>query len=257
MEFDFSQPVDAIDKVPEQFRSLYSEGADGKFLVADQFKGVAGAFTGVYKTLKTVREEAAQAKKGVVDLSPLAEFGADPASIKAKFDERVAELVAKGGDATKAVEKVRGEMTAANKAALDAANAKTTALQNQLYTHLVDSEAVAAIAEAKGTVELLMPFLKNQVKVTDQDGKFIVSVIDAAGEQRYSGVTGSPMTIKELVAEMKANTKYGKLFDSEAAGGTGTPPGSGRRQAPPAKTELTANQRISAGLKKTFGNMAR
>lgn len=251
MEFDFSQPVDSIDKVPEQFRPLYAAGADGKFIVPDTFKGVTGAITGLNTTLKAVRTEADNHRKKAVDLTPLAEFGSDTASIKAKFDERVAELVAKGGDAAKAIEKVRGEMTEANKKALDTANARTTALQNQLYGHLVDSEAVMAISEAKGTTELLMPFVKQQVKVTEEDGKFVVNVIDAAGERRYSGVTGQPMTIKELIGEMKANAKYAPLFASEAAGGTGFPPGAGKQKQPPPKPgEKTSNEKISAGLQR-------
>jgi len=249
MEFNFGE-VDTIEKVPTEFRGLYVE-KEGKHVVNDAFAGVAGAVMGLNKTLKTVREEAAAAKKGQVDLSPLAEFGSDPASIKAKFDERVAELVAKGGDAAKAVERVRAEMTAANKTAVDAANARTTALQNQLYGHLVTSEATSAIATAKGVAELLMPFVKERVKVTDDNGAFVVNVVDERGEIRYSGVTGQPMSIKELIAEMKADAKFGRLFESDQQqGGGGFKPGAGKATTPPAGKVLTANEKIAAGLKK-------
>lgn len=228
MDFDINAPVDSIDKVPEQFRSLYAE-VDGKPVIDSKFTGIKEALTGLNTSLKAARAEAKS--KTTVDLSPLAEFGADPASIKAAFEARVADLVAKGGDATKAVEKVRSEMSTANKAALDAEKARTTAYQNQLHTILVENTALAAIAEAKGLPDLLMPFIKNQVKVVEEDGKFVVHVLDGAGERRYSGVTGQPMTIKELVTGMKADTKYGRLFESDQQqGGGGKQPGSGGRQ---------------------------
>lgn len=249
MEFDFSKPVPKLDDVPEQFRSLYVE-KDGQHVVNDSFSGVTGAIVGLNKSLKAARGEAETYKKGQVDLTPLSEFGADPAAIRAAFDARVSELTSKGGDAAKAVERVRAEMTTANKTAMDAMTAKNTALQGQLYHHLVSSAATAAIAEAKGVPELLMPFVEKLVKVADNDGQFTVQVLDDKGEIRYSGVTGQPMTIKELVAEMKANSRYGRLFESEQQnGGGGFRPGAGKG-APPANggTVKTANQKIAGGL---------
>lgn len=249
MEFDLNQPADSLDKVPEQFRPLYAQGQDGKFVVDDKFKGVATAVIGLNTSLKAAREDAK--KRTPVDLSPLAEFGTDPAAIKAEFDKRVADLTAKGGDAAKAVEKVRSEMSEANKRALDAANAKTQAYQTQLYTMLVENTALAAVAEAKGLPDLLMPFIKNQVKVVEEDGKFVVHVVDGAGERRYSGVTGQPMTIKELVAGMKADPKYGRLFESEQQqGGGGMQPGAGTRKAPVQGATKSANDKIASGLGK-------
>lgn len=249
MEFNFGE-VASLDLVPQEFRPLYVE-KEGKHVVNDQFASVSGAILGLNKTLKTVRDESAAAKKGVVDLTPLAEFGADPTAIKTAFDARVAELVAKGGDATKAVEKVRTEMATANKTALDAANARTTALQNQLYGHLVKSEATSAIATAKGVAELLMPFVEQRVKVKDEDGAFTVTVVDDKGETRYSGVTGQPMSIKELITEMKADPKFGRLFESDQQqGGGGFRPGAGKGTPPASGKVLTANEKIAAGLKK-------
>lgn len=249
MEFDFSTPVESVDKVPEQFRPLYVTAADGKFTVDAKYKPVVEAVTGLNTSLKAAREDAK--KRTPVDLTPLAEFGSDPAAIKAAFDTRVAELTAKGGDAAKAVEKVRAEMTEANRRALDAANAKTQAYQSQLYTMLVENTALSAISEAKGLPDLLMPFIKNQVKVAEEDGKFVVHVVDAAGERRYSGVTGQPLTIKELVTGMRADAKFGRLFESDQqSGGGGMKPGagSGAGQGGAGKPERSANAKIAAGL---------
>ena len=246
MDFDLNLPVDAIDKVPEQFRPLYAPAQDGKFVVDEKYKGVKEAITGLNTSLRASRDDAK--KRTPTDLTPLAEFGTDPVAIKAEFDRRVSDLVAKGGDAAKAVERVRTEMAAANAAALSAANAKTSAYQTQLYTMLVKNDALSSIAEAKGVPELLMPFIEKQVKVMEEDGRFVVHVMDDKGERRYSGVTGQPMTIKELVTGMKADAKYARLFDSEKQGGGGMLPGGGTRQPPASGTTKTANDKINAGL---------
>lgn len=256
MEFDFSQPVESIDKVPEQFRPIYGQGTDGKFAIKDEFKGIGAAVIGLNNANKAARLDAETFKKKVVDLSPLAEFGADPATIKATFDQRVLELTTKGGDKAAAVEQVRKEMGTAHANALAAEQQKTNAYKGQLHTILVKNEALTSIAEAKGVAELLMPFIETQVRVAEADGQFTVQVVDAKGEPRYSNVTGQLMTIKELVATMKADAKYGRLFESDqqgGGGGGGTPPGSTRRQPTPQQGELSPNDKIAKGLASRFG----
>ena len=76
-----------------------------------------------------------------------------------------------------------------------------------MYGLLVENNATNAVVDAKGVPELLMPFIKGQVKVIEEDGSFNVYVVDPQGDRRYSGITGQPMNIKELVMEMKANEK--------------------------------------------------
>lgn len=251
MDFDFNQPVESIDKVPAEFRPLYAQGQDGKYAVSETAKPVITAITGLNTALKAAREEAKNKK--AVDLTPLAEFGADPVAIKTAFDARVAELTAKGGDVAKAVEKVRAEMGEANKQALAAQQAKTDAYKGQLYSMLVKNDALSAIAEAKGLPDLLMPFIENQVRVVEESGAFVVRVVDAKGEPRYSNVTGQPLSIKELVAGMKADPKYGRLFESEQQSGGGGMPPAGGRQTPPQgggnRQDMSANSKIAAGLK--------
>ena len=140
-------------------------------------------------------------------------------------------------------------MIEANKKELEKRDQRNQALQNQLYGLLVENSAVAAVAELKGVPELLLPFIKTQVKVAEENGEFKVQVLDGQGEVRY-GATGSPMTIKELVQEMKAQEKYGRLFESEApAGPGGKPPGSGRSTpVRPSGKELTSAEKIAQGL---------
>lgn len=248
MDFDFT-PVESLDKVPEQFRPLYSDqpGDDGKLGVNPAYSKIAEAINGFNRSNKQLRNEL---KTKAVDLSPLAEFGDNPAAIKEAITAAIAAAgESKSTDVNKAVEAAKTALTAAQQKELEKRDARNTALQTQLYSLLVENSATAAVAELKGVPELLMPFIKNQVQVKEEDGQFKVFVIDAQGEVRY-GATGSQMTIKELVAEMKADAKYGRLFESEAPNGGGMRPNGGRQVPRTPGKELTANEKIAAGLNK-------
>jgi hypothetical protein len=230
MDFDFV-PVDSLEKVPQQFRPLYATeaGTDGKFGIAETFKGTAEAFVGLGRALKA--ERAAAKNRTTVDLSPLAEYGDSPEKIRESIATKIRTLeeeLAKGGKIN--VEKIKGELAAAHLAEKAQLTARATALQGRLYEKLVDDDVRAALArpESKGSPDLLLDPIRKKVKVAEEDGRFLVYVIDDGGDRRYSGVTGQPMTIAELVTEMRADPRYARAFDSDAASGGGMQPGSGK-----------------------------
>lgn len=252
MDFDFG-PVESLEKVPQQFRPLYGSeaGADGKFAVTEGFRGTADAFVGLGRALKA--ERTAAKNRVNVDLSPLAEYGDSVDKIVEGVGTKIRGLqdeLAKGGKIN--LDKVKQEFAQAHQGELTKATTRATALQNQLYELLVDNAAQSALAKEKGSAELLLPIVRQSVKVAEQDGKFSVFVVDQGGDRRYSGVTGEPMSIVELIAEMKADKRYARAFDSDAPAGGGTPPGSGRGAAPriPAGGgDKSPIDKIRAGLK--------
>lgn len=251
MDFEF-QEVESLDVVPEQFRGLYAE-ADGKFRLNETYKGVAEAVTGLNRSLKASRAEAKALKGSKVDLSALADFGDSPEAIAQAVQDRIKELegqLANGDKAKLNLDKVKEDLAKAHSKDLEKVTKRSEALQTQLYGLLVENAATTAIAELKGIPELLMPFVKTQVNVVEEEGEFRVFVVDAQGDRRYSGVTGQPMSIKELVSEMKANEKFGRLFESEAPQGGGTPPGGARRPANAPAGERSSVDKIAAGLAK-------
>lgn len=245
--------VDSLDKIPNEFRHLYEPAGD-KFKVADTHAPVIGAVNGLNKSLRGAREDAKKVKP--VDLSPLADFGSTPAEIKANIQTKLQELqdtIAKTPDQKVALDNLRADMVRAFEGEKKPLEKKVSAYQAQLYTMLVDNQATAAIAELKGVPKLLLPFVKEHVEVVEENGEFSVVVVDARKERRYSGVNGQPMTIKDLVTEMKQQPEFARLFDSEAPqGGTGTPPGPARRPGP-APVNLTSTQKISVGLARNQG----
>lgn len=228
MKFSFADAttVKNLDAVPADFHALYDEQEDGTFRLSQdpKVKSAVAAITGLNQALVAARGETEAAKKTKsVDLSPLADFGDTPEKIKEAIEAKIKAL-SEGGKVN--VDKIKQEIAASFAKDHEAKDKRIGALHSQLTAMLVDGAALTAVTEAKGVPDLLLPLLRNQVRVAEKDGKFVVNVVDAQNEIRYSGVTGQPMTIKELVAEMKGNQTFGRAFESEAANGAGTRPGS-------------------------------
>jgi len=263
MEFNFNQNtvVEDISRVPSDFQGLYvKDDADGKYKLRSDDSGVKAAIsalTGLNSALTKARGELKDAKGRIVDLSPLADFGDSPESILEAFNASIAKAGKGKGNVTEEVEKA----VKAAKEALGMTHAeelkqhvtKNDVLKGQLYSLLVTNAATLALTEAKAlNPALVMPFIKEQVQVEEEDGNFKVRVVGESGDTRYSGTTGDPMSIKELVGEMKANEKYMPLFQSEShSGGGGDPHAIGQKhRITPGGEEKTSQQKIASGLDK-------
>lgn len=259
MQFDFNKNlvVDNLDKVPEDFRGLYVEH-EGKYKLATDnptVKSAVAAVIALNTALNASRSDVAAWKGKAVDFSALSEFGETPEAIAASFREQLTSAGKR--DVKEAVEKA---VQAAN-TAKEAAHAvvvrkfdeQVKGLTGQLYKRIVTSDALAELATAKAIApEVLMPHVASQVRVEEKDGELIALVVTpGTGDQRYSGTTGSPMTIKELVAELKGQDRYKPFFEGEAKRGAGTP---GRSAGMPAignkGRELSSTEKIAEGLRK-------
>lgn len=244
--------VESLDTIPENLRPIYAE-ADGKYSIPEGLRGVADAITGLFQANGKIREEnKGLLRKSQVDLSGLEDFGEDLPTIKEKVKARLAELeeaASKGAEGKLNVDKVRQEMKAAMDKAVAEERKVQDALRGTVHKYLVTSGASEALAAEGGMVELAMPFVERQVKVIEQDGEFKAVVVDKDGDPRISGGTGQPMTIRELVREMKGMETYKPLFKSEAKGGGGALPGKTGAKPPAAPgKDASPIDRIKAGL---------
>lgn len=259
MDFSFSenQTVEDINKVPQDFRGLYKQGTDGKYALNAEDEGVKSAVSAITRLNSALANERKN-RPAKVDLSPLKDFGETPEDIAKNIGEKMAaleEAAAGSKEAKLNLDKVKEDLAKGFSKEKEQLTKRNEALTGQLHTLLVENAATAAISELKGVPELLLPFVKNHVKVIEEEGQFKVFVVDGANERRYSGTTGEPMSIKELVSEMKSSDKYARLFESDTASGGGTKPGAHGKgqQAITKKTgerELSAVEKISAGLAK-------
>lgn len=252
MDFLFGE-VDNLESVPDTFRVLYSDAPDssGKYQVKPDMSPVANSLLGLNKSLQASRKEAKA--RTPVDLSALSEYGATPDEIaqafKAKRDELETSL-AQGDKAKLNVDKIRDELSKAHAMETAKLKERETGLLGEIRNLRVTQVAMAAIVDQKGDPELLMPFVNQQIQVVEENGKFVTYVVDAQGDRRYSGVTGQPMTVEELVKEMKSNAKYGRLFESDHQSGGGGTDTRGTRTPPPRGNQTRSSvDKISAGLK--------
>jgi hypothetical protein len=122
-------------------------------------------------------------------------------------------------------------------------------LQASLEKSLIEAQATAAIAAAKGVPELLMPHVMRLVKVVEENGEFVARVLDAQGQPRIANVKGDPFTVANLVEEMKANAVYGRAFDASTAGGSGAGQSGGGRNGVKTVSHLD-QEAINANLEK-------
>lgn len=243
--------VDSVDTIPENLRPLYAQAGD-KWAIPEGMRGVADAITGLFSANTKIRDEnKGLLKKAQIDLSGLEDFGEDLPTIKEKLKARLEELetaAAAGKEGKLNVDKVRQEMKAAMDKAVADERKVQDALRGTVHKYLVTSGASEALAAEEAIVELAMPFVERQIKVVEQDGEFKAVVVDKDGDPRISGGTGQPMTIKELVREMKAQDTFKPLFKSDVKGGGGALPGKTGAKPAQVPTDATPMDRIKAGL---------
>lgn len=260
MEFDFSAngTVDSLDAVPEQFRPIYSEGADKKFTINPTMKGIADAITGLNGALKNERKTT-QTLKGQKDVASVIKEALGFETVdeaKAKIDE-LTQQVAEKSKVDPA--KIKADIEKAFNVERETLKGDNAKMQATLERYLIDAAATGALAEAKGNVKLLLPIIKSQAAVVKDGEEYVVRIKDPAGDYRGNGAGGF-MSVADLVKELKASADYGVAFQSDAQGGGGKPTGqqqqsrqTSQRQTSQADGDKSPAQMIADGLKARRG----
>jgi hypothetical protein len=239
--FDFAsnKTVTDLETVPQEFQAFYKE-VEGEGFTLDTenpiVTGAVSAITGQSTALKASRAEAKALKGKAVDIAPLKNLGVEgdsveeiAAGLKAQFEDLQGQI--KGGQEARVnIDKMKADIAKGHATEIEARDTRNKALEGQLYNVLAKNEALGALADS-GVIDadLMMPHVRKHIKPVEEDGQFKVLVVDDAGDRKYSGATGTDMTIRELVKEMKTSDKYSPLFKSEKKVGTGTPPGAPAR----------------------------
>lgn len=202
--------VDSLETVPETVRSLYVQEGDKFKLDVSGIEDTSGLKSALQKEREAARTAAKQA-------SAWASLGKTPEEIQELLEaQRKAEedKAAKGGE----WEKLKAQMQEHHTSELSKKDQLLKAKDAAIERFLVGEQAVSAISELKGSSFLLLPHVKASVKVVDDDGEYVVRVIDAQGNPRVNA-KGDFLTIKDLVSEMRQSEEFGRAF--EASGTTG------------------------------------
>lgn len=259
-----NREVKSIDVVPEEFRGLYVEKSGGGFELGmsdPKIGGAVNAALGLQKSLKAARADADKFKGKAVDLGGLAEYGDSPDAILQKFNSIITDKdneIAKGKGATLDLDKVRTSMKSEHDKALSAKDLAIASLEGEITDLVVGMHATTTVSKHNGMPDLVMPHIAPRLRVQavmvkDASGadrrRRNVVVVDEQGDARINGATGQPMTVDDLVKEMKADKRYGVLFASEAAQGGGAQgtQRSAQQRSGDGKT-MSPTQKISAGL---------
>ena len=207
--------VDSVDGLDDSVKALYVE-KDGKFHLdvdgIEDTSGLKGALT-------KERKRADEMEKKIKRWERLGKTEDEIAELVAKAEETAQTEAEKKGE----WEKLKAQMNAAHMDALKAKDETITQMRERLNAELVDAKAVAAIAAAKGEPALLLPHVQRFTKVDDE---FNVQVVDAKGDPRVNG-KGEPLTISDLVSEMRQSEVFGRAFEGSGNSGSGKQPNSG------------------------------
>jgi len=178
--------------------------------------------------VKTLRSESAKYRTQKKELeAKLAAFdGIDPEEYRKLKEAQEAlerEKLTKEGD----FEKLRTKLVEEHQKELSKATEKQSALEveiAQLKSELQKTIICNEIANAASVAKALNPKLvemavMSQVKIEEIDGVGkAIRVIDGDGTHRVNIKTGKPMTILELMEEMKQSEEYAMLFAGGNAG---------------------------------------
>ena len=89
---------------------------------------------------------------------------------------------------------------------------------------IVRKQAItAALAEAKGSIELLSPIIEQRTRMVEADGKYRVEVLDTDGMPMLAN-NGQPLTVSDYVAQLRQDERFGRAFESTGLSGTGKVP---------------------------------
>ena len=261
----FADTVDTLDSVAAEYRPAYAQGSDGKFALKPEFKPFATAITGLNTTLEQTSSHLTKANKesadrrGVIkafeDL--LASSGVTVEEGKSHTDALKAhldELQAKaknGGELKINLEAIKKDFEKRNNELQVAADGKVSKMSSSLNKYLIGQEATRALAAEKGSTELLLPIIRDQVKVVQENDEYVVRVVDKDGNVRTDG-KGGMLTVEGLVAEMKTQPNLARAFESVAAGGSGARANTKQTSTHIVvdKDKMTPVQKIAAGLAK-------
>lgn len=119
------------------------------------------------------------------------------------------------------IEAVKSQMMDAHGKEKAKLEEKLNNLTSSLEDAMIISVASQELAKEKGSVRLLMPHIRQQTRLREADGRFVVEVMGEDGTPRLTGSDGHPMSIAELVAEMKTQDDFTSAFEGTGASGTG------------------------------------
>lgn len=239
--------VEKIDDVPETARSFYSE-KDGKFVLdVEAVEGFSLEDTsGLKSSLGKERQKVRELERITSKFKDLDPDKAREAMEQLEEFRKIDPVKEADKIVAQKLEAAKGQMVEKHSKELQEREGRIGALTQTVQNLLIDQAATSALADAKGSVELLLPHVQRHTRVREVDGKYLVEVIGKDGEPRIGNAKGDPMTIADLVQEMRKSDTFGRAFEGSGQSGSGTRPtnnGGGMSQIKSRKDFKTGKER--------------
>jgi hypothetical protein len=265
--------LNSLDDLSEEIKAHYTE-KDGKFyLDVDKVDGLAlENVDGLKTTVETLRANERNIKadlKNALDLVKKMESDykdIDPKSARDALS-KIDEIANWDGD-TKIKEAIEANERKANSKLEELVkqhNEKVKSLENdlsdresQLQDAIVNAKIVDAISKEGGNIDLLVPHVRKFVNmIKDSRGRFVPEVVKDDGTPRIGDAAGTPMTISQLVQEMKTKDTFAAAFPG--ANNTGTNKSStepGKKTKSEADNVKVVKSTDASGMSKNLDDIA-
>lgn len=192
---------------------------------------------GVEKTVFTAEEVEAKVQETVAGLKAnqaellkdvkatkaklLAYEGVDPEKYR-QLESAAAEAERKKAAAEGDFKSLEAQLTKKYEGLIEVERGEKTKLRTSMERNLIDAAAAQELARHSDSPKMLLPHIRGQMKVVEQDGEFYARVVDSNGNVRIgSGQGSSPMTLSELIEEMKGDKEFAPAFRGSGASGSG------------------------------------
>jgi hypothetical protein len=216
--------IENLDAVEADLRELYAPGGDGKFRLAVEDPESLVDTKGLKSALAKERAQARELAARLKDFQ-----GMDPAEfrkLKQESARREQRDLAKAGR----WDDLKARLAAEHREALDQRDRTIARLKTDLSRHLMDSAATHALARAGGMPALLLPHVKARLEVVESESGHTLRVIDESGQARTKD--GEPLSLEDLVAEMRSDPVFAPAFQGNGGSGGGAPAGAGSTGSP-------------------------
>jgi len=211
--------LDNLDGLAEDVAKEYKKRDDGKF-VLDVTSVDGFELAEVSKLQSALSKERENNRKSTDLLKKFGDLDPDKASEAIAKVEEMATWTPEQ-KVKEQIEAVKASIIEAHGKEKSGLEEKLSKLTKSLEEAKIVSVATQAVAEQKGSVRLLMPHVRQQTRLREVDGTFVVEVLGADNNPRLTGSDGHPMTITELVAEMKTQNDFASAFEGTGATGSG------------------------------------
>jgi len=207
--------VETLETVPAQFREHYV-ARDGKF-----FLDAEGFTPGMFQEQNRLKNELKNAEVALAryrelgDADSLAQLKAS----QAKLDQAV--LIEKG-EVNQLLDSTKRQMNEAHEKETAKLQSEVDRLRGEVKSVLVDGMAEFAIIAEGGDTEFLMPVIRKQTEIKEENGRHRVVVLGSDGQPRVKK-DGTEFTVRDLVQELKQDPRYRKVFDLRVSSGSGAP----------------------------------